>query len=44
MIFCIFASVACILIGKDDEYEKISNSVCKDLKDAQIKDHVSMIK
>ncbi len=38
-IFCVFASVASILIGKDDEYEKkikthmkLSDSVCKDLK------------
>ncbi len=39
-IFCVFASVACILIGKDEEYEKkkwkkhtkISDSVCNDLK------------
>ncbi len=35
LIFCIFASVACILIGKDGEYEKthakISDSVCNDL-------------
>ncbi len=37
-IFCVFASVACILIGRDGEYEKtekriakISDSVCKDL-------------
>ncbi len=34
-IFCIFASVASILIGKDDEYEKMhtemSDSVCNDL-------------
>ncbi len=36
LIFCIFASVANILIGKEDEYEKmekthknISDSVCK---------------
>ncbi len=25
-IFCIFASIACILIGKDEEYEKIKNA------------------
>ncbi len=35
-IFCIFASVACILIGKDEEYgkthAKISDSVCNGLK------------
>ncbi len=35
-IFCVFPSVACILIGKDDEYKKthvkISDSVYKDLK------------
>ncbi len=37
-IFCVFASVACILIGKDGEYEKtekrvakISDSVCNGL-------------
>ncbi len=37
-IFCVFASVACILIGKDEEYEKngkthakISDSVCNGL-------------
>ncbi len=37
LIFCIFASVASILIEKDDEYkkkciQKMSDSVCKDLK------------
>ncbi len=37
-IFCVFASVACILKGEDEEYEKkkmhanISDSVCNDLK------------
>ncbi len=35
-IFCVFPSVACILIGKDGEYKKthvkISDSVYKDLK------------
>jgi len=38
-IVCVFASVACILIGKDEKYEKnwkthakISDSVCNDLK------------
>ncbi len=34
-IFCVFASVACILIGKDGEYGKkhvkILDSVCNDL-------------
>ncbi len=37
-IFCVFASVACISIGKDGEYEKtekrikkMSDSVCNDL-------------
>ncbi len=37
-ISCVFASIACILIGKDGEYEKkgkthvkISDSVCNDL-------------
>ncbi len=34
-IFCVFASVACILIGKDGEngktHAKISDSVCNDL-------------
>ncbi len=37
-IFCVFASVACILIGKDGEYEKtekkhekILDSVCNGL-------------
>ncbi len=35
-IFCVFASIACNLIGKDREYGKthanISDSVCNDLK------------
>ncbi len=32
-IFCVFESVACILIGKDDKkmQPKISDSVCNDL-------------
>ncbi len=34
-IFCVFTSVACILIGKDEEYgkmhTKILDSVCNDL-------------
>ncbi len=28
-IFCVFASVACILIGKDEEYEKMEKRMRK---------------